>query len=220
MQAIATNTRKPKNWLTRDARHFQIVYLGGFLVYGIFALGWEIDWAKYLTLIGVSLLTQAVAISLTTKNYTSLKSALITALGLCLLLKANSLWVLAIAAILSIASKFLIRFNDKHLFNPANFGIILVILLTGDAWVSPGQWGSNVILLFMMGAAGLIVLLKVGRIDTSLAFLASFGGLLLLQNVVYKGWPLDHFFHSLTSGTLIIICLFYDYRSGYNAQCT
>lgn len=204
----ALQAQSPLKWLTRDARHFQIAYLGIFLLYGIFALGWEAQIAAYSVIISVALVTQAIAISLTTKNYTSLKSALITALGLCLLCKANSLFTLGFAASVAIASKFTLRYKGKHLFNPANFGIILAILLTGDAWVSPGQWGNEVILLFMMGAAALIVLLKVGRIDTSLAFLISFGGCLFIQNVVYKGWPLDHWLHSLSSGTLLLFAFF------------
>ena len=177
------------SFLTKDARHFQIFYLGGFLLYGILALGWQADLPAYLTIISSCLLVQALCIQLTTKNFTALKSALITALGLCLLCKANSLWTLAFASSVAISSKFLIRFNKKHLFNPANIGIIAAILLTGDAWVSPGQWGSHVVLLFMMGAAGLIILLKVGRIDTSLAFLVSFAGLLFIEQIIYKGWP-------------------------------
>lgn len=193
---------------TRDARHFQIAYLGTFLIFGIVALGWSANLPAYLVILGTALLSQTVGVALTGGRYDSLKSALITALGLCLLLKANELWVLGLAAFLAISSKFLIRVGDKHLFNPANFGIIAAILLTGGAWVSPGQWGNEVILLFLIGASGLIVLLKVGRLDTSIAFLASFGGLLFLQNVLYKGWPLDHLLHSLTTGTLLLFAFF------------
>lgn len=196
------------NAFTRDARHFQLAYLGTFLVFGILALGWKADLPAYLVILGTSLLSQLMWVALTGGRYDSIKSALITALGLCLLLKATALWVLALAAFLAISSKFLIRTGNKHLFNPANFGIIATIVLTGEAWVSPGQWGNAVILLFLMGASGLIVLLKVGRLDTSIAFLASFGGLLFLQNVLYKGWPIDHLLHSLTTGTLLLFAFF------------
>lgn len=198
----------PSLHFLKDARHFQIIYLGGFLLYGIFALGWEADLPSYFTLLSVCLGTQYAFLKFYKKDMTSLKSALITALGLCLLCKSGSFWVLAFAGVIAISSKFLIRYKGSHMFNPANIGIIAAIVLTGQAWVSPGQWGSDVVLLFMMGAAGLIVLLKVGRIDTSLAFLASFGGLLFIEQVLYKSWPLDHFFHSLSSGTLLLFTFF------------
>ncbi|MEM6803403.1 MAG: RnfABCDGE type electron transport complex subunit D [Bacteroidota bacterium] len=194
--------------LLKDARHFQIFYLGGFLLYGIFALGWKAELEAYGVLLGTALVCQFIFLIIYKQNLQSLKSAMITALGLCLLCKSSELWVLALAASIAISSKFLIRYKNSHLFNPANIGIIAAILLSGKAWVSPGQWGSDSILLFMMGAAGLIVLLKVGRIDTSLAFLLSFGALLFIEQIIYKSWPLDHFFHSLSSGTLLLFTFF------------
>ena len=100
--------------------------------------------------------------ALTTKNYQSWKSAAISALGLCLLLKVNLLSTAVIAAVVTIASKFLIRRGNKHIFNPANFGIIVTILLTENAWVSPGQWGSSFLLVGLIGIAGLMVLWRLG----------------------------------------------------------
>jgi Na+-transporting NADH:ubiquinone oxidoreductase subunit NqrB len=45
-----------------------------------------------------------------------------------------------LAGSLAISSKFLLQVEKKHFFNPANFGIIAALILTPDAWVSPGQW--------------------------------------------------------------------------------
>ncbi|MFK7922822.1 MAG: RnfABCDGE type electron transport complex subunit D [Bacteroidia bacterium] len=202
--------QRPLSWqsLTRDARHFQILYLGGFLVFGIMTLGWEVELMRYALLIGICLFSQLVWTRFTTQNYSSWKSAMITALGLCLLLKANQFWVLGLAGTIAISSKFLIRYKGKHLFNPANLGIIAAIALTGDAWISPGQWGNAAILLFLIGVTGSVVLFKVGRLDTCLSFIITFALLLFIQNVLYKGWPLDHWFHSLTNGSLLLFTFF------------
>lgn len=207
-------TRSPKqgfplaHFFNRDARHFQIAYLGGFLLFGIFALGWEAELLRYAVVLSVCLGTQLLWARFTNQRYSSWKSALITGLGLCLLLKANSFWTLGLAASLAISSKFLIRYQGKHLFNPANLGIILAIVLTGDAWISPGQWGNTAIFLFLIGVTGSVVLWKVGRLDTCLTFLATFGGLLLIQNVFYKGWPMDFWLHSMTNGSLLLFTFF------------
>ncbi len=144
----------------RDARHFQIVYLSLFLLYGILALGWEVDVWKYWTLIGTCLVVQVISARLSNISFHSLKSGMITALGLCLLLKSNSYSTLVLAGTVAIAAKFLIRYHGKHIFNPANIGIIVAVLFTDDAWISPGQWGSNAVLLYFFGAAALIVLLR------------------------------------------------------------
>lgn len=218
----------------RDARHFQIVYLSMFLIYGVLFLGWagQFDMAsglknllnpellKYIIIIGTAVGVQALYTWRTNKDWQSLKSALISSLGLCLLCKGNSMWTLSLAAFLAIGGKFLIRFKDKHIFNPANFGIVMAIIVTGlvhwisegsfvsDAWVSPGQWGDDMIYLFVLGALGAIVLLKVGRIETSIAFLGTFGGLVFLRDIVYQGWPMDHFWHTMTNGSLLLFTFF------------
>ena len=192
----------------KDARHFQIVYLSLFLVYGIFYLGWQADISAYGLVIGTCLGVQGIFIGLTGKSRSSLKSALITALGLCLLLKVNNPATLVFAASVAISSKFLIRVNQKHLFNPANIGIIAALAFSGDAWVSPGQWGNNALMVYFFGAAALMVLLKVGRIDTSLAFLATFAVLEYLRTVVFLGWGMDVLTHKLSSGTLLLFAFF------------
>ena len=136
------------------------------------------------------------------------KSALITSLGLCLLCKTGSLQTTLLAAALAIGSKFIIRFRGKHLFNPVNFGLIATSLITQDSWVSPGQWGSHLILLLVLGALGFIVLAKVQRWDAPLTFFIVFGGLMYANIVWYKGWDFGVFLHSITSGTLVLFAFY------------
>lgn len=207
-QTPTAGEKKSRKFWQRDPRDFQIVYLGSFLLYGLFGLGWEVEIWKYLAIILTAVGIQMIGTSLTTKRWDAWKSGLITALGLCLLLKANSPWTLAIAAAAAIAGKFVIRAKGKHIFNPANFGIIVALLFTGDAWVSPGQWGSSFILLYFFGAAALMMLLKVGRIDTSLAFLATFMGLEFIRSILWQGWPMDFWMHKMTNGSLLLFAFF------------
>jgi Na+-transporting NADH:ubiquinone oxidoreductase subunit NqrB len=113
-----------------------------------------------------------------------------------------------LAAFIAVASKFIIRKNNKHIFNPANIGIIGAILLTNEAWVSPGQWGSSTILLFVIGAAGLMMILKVGRLDTAVTFITIFGILQYLYVVTYLGWEPTVWAHKMSNGTLLLFAFF------------
>lgn len=191
-----------------DPRYFQILYLGSFLLYGVSYLGWDTALPKYLALFGAAVATQLAFSYFTTKKYSSIKSALITALGLCLLLKTGSIETAVLAAVIAISTKFILKVKNKHIFNPANIGIVTAILLSNDAWVSPGQWGSSVVLWFLVGAAGLMMILKVGRMDTSITFLAVFGGLLFLRQVVYLGWEPSVWLHQMSNGTLLLFAFF------------
>jgi len=216
--------------LFKDARITQIIFLGLFLLLGVSTRDWTIQTNLLLVVIGSCLITQWILSSvveygkqtdeysfadfnskfnilISPKVLTSLRSALITSLGLCLLLRSNSPQTMAIAGCLAISSKFLFRHHHKHFFNPANFGIIAALTLTNDAWVSPGQWGTDwwYILLFL-GLGG-VVLKQVGRWDTSIAFLLFYGGLEAVRNL-WLGWSWDVWQHQFMSGSLLLFALF------------
>ncbi len=192
----------------RDARNFQILFLSTFLLFGIWNLGWETDILKIGVILATGLAVQSIGIMWSGAPWHSLKSALITCLGLSLLFKANSYSTIALCVFLAIAGKFIIRFNGKHLYNPANFGIVLTILLTGDAWISPGQWGSSAVILFLVGSAGLMVVLRAGRLDTSIAFLGTLFFLEFCRTIVYQGWDYDFLMHKFTNGSLLLFTFF------------
>jgi len=195
-------------FLKRDGRHHQILYLLLFMGYGLTFLRWDTEAWKYGLTVATCLAVQAGFVALTGGKWSSLKSAFISSLSLCLMLKFNAWTTILVAAGLTIASKFAIRVRGKHVFNPTNFGIIACILLTGDAWISPGQWGSQALLMLFFGVTGFFVLFKVGRIDTGLTFLATFAVLTFIRSYFYLGWPIDHFWHTLSSGTLLLFAFF------------
>lgn len=137
----------------------------------------------------------------------SLRSAIITSLGLSLLLRTGSYTTAIAASLLAIASKFIFKIRNKHFFNPANFGIISVLIFTSDAWVSPGQWGEDWWYVLLFAGTGGTVLKKVGRWDTTVCFLSFYAVLEAIRNFTL-GWTWDIFWHRLTSGSLLLFALF------------
>lgn len=196
------------HWFVRDARHYQIFFLTAFLAYGILFLQWEWSPAVMAAAFSACFITQYLFIAFKTGDLLSLKSAMISSLSLCLLLKTNEPLVMALAGVLSIASKFVFRVDGKHFFNPTNFGIIAAMLLTGQAWISPGQWGSDGIQVFSFGLLGFVVLMRVKRLDIALTFFTVFCLLHFIRSVALIGWTADVFTHQLTSGTLLIFTFF------------
>ncbi len=195
-------------WFSSDGRHFQIVSQTIFLIYGFYYLSWDADWIKVLAAFSGTLIITGIAIFLGLAPRNSLKSGLVTGLGLSLLLKANSPWIFLLAGALAIAQKFLIRPGGKHLWNPANFGIVVVILITGNAWISPGQWGSGALLVFIIGTLGLAVLSKVRRLETGFTFLLVLAALEYSRSILYMGWDMEVWLHKMSSGSLWLFALF------------
>ena len=216
--------------LFQDIRDYQILFLSLFLFIGIGTRDWTIKPELIVVTIIISILTQWVLSIIQTRVIgnkskpenaipLSIRSPLITSLGLCLLLRADNWTTMALAAVCAIASKFVFKFGNKHFFNPANFGIITVLLLTPDAWVSPGQWGEEWFYGMLFVATGGMVLQRVGRWDTTAAFLSSYAALEAMRNI-WLGWAWDVYWHRLMSGSLLLFALFMvtDPRSIPNAR--
>ncbi len=205
MKAFSLNI---KSTFFQDARNFQILYLSAFLIFGIFKLHWELSAFKVFAIITTTSITQFAWIKINRGQLNSLKSGLITSLGICLILNSTSIYTLCLAGMLAISAKYLIRYKNKHLFNPANFGIIVTILIFNDAWISPGQWGSDALFLFVLTILGGIILHKIGRLETSIIFLGVLFLLEFSRTVLYQGWEMDVLMHKFSSGTLLLFSFF------------
>jgi hypothetical protein len=207
-----------QRYLAPDARWFQVLFQAFFLGYGLLFLHWNPDWPHYITSMTGCLAFSYFAESIRRREFPRLRgtggwrtwglSVLISAMSLCLLLKTGHVYTSLLAAFLTVASKYLLRFRGKHLFNPSVFGIAATLIITRDAWLSPGQWGNGVILFFLVLTLGTIVVTRVQKLDTSLAFLLTFGGLLYWRQVLVLGWPHDYFLHSISSGSLLLFSFF------------
>jgi len=220
--------------LRQDPRNYQILFLSLFLFLGIATRDWTLRPDLILVVIVTCLLTQWLAISVLENSkgkrlnllikkselldksdsdfinfskLASLKSAMITALGLSLLLRADHYTTMILAGSLAILSKFLLQVERKHFFNPANFGIIAALILTNDAWVSPGQWGDDGWYALLFLGTGGMVLKRVGRWDTTAAFLGTYALLEAIRNL-WLGWTWDVYCHRLMSGSLLLFALF------------
>ncbi len=196
--------KKPVFW--RDPRLFQIVSLSTLLLYGLLFLHFDISVWQIVITIGTAQLTQYAG----TRYFNLLafdpKSALISALSLCLLLRTNDLAVAALTALIAIGSKFIFRWNDKHVFNPTNLALV-IILASGLGWISPGQWGQIAWFGFLIACLGSLVVTRAARADVTLAFLTFYVGLLFTR-ALWLGDPLTIPLHQIESGALLIFSFF------------
>ena len=55
-------------------------------------------------------------------------------------------------------------------YNFTNGGLVAMLLLTDQVWVSPGQWGSVAVFAFLMACLGSIVVNRASRSDVTFAF--------------------------------------------------
>jgi enediyne biosynthesis protein E5 len=192
--------------LVADPRLYQIAVLASLLVYGLAGLDFEITLTRAALLLLTVLATQAVGDRIEGRP-PNLRSALISGLSLCLLVRTNRTDLAILAAVVTIAAKFVIRYRGKHIFNPTNGGIVAMLLLTDQVWVSPGQWGSVAFFAFLMACLGGLVVNRASRSDVTYAFIVFYGALLFGRSW-YLGEPFSIPFHRLESGALLLFTFF------------
>jgi Na+-transporting NADH:ubiquinone oxidoreductase subunit NqrB len=190
-----------------DPRLYQIASLASLLAYGLLVRGFEIEPARAALLLGASLATQLAATRLARLPAFEPKSALVSGLSLCLLLRTNSTGLAVLAAVVAIASKFLIRVRGKHVFNPTNLGLVATMAASGRVWASPGQWGSAAFLAFLIACAGGLVVNRAARSDVSYAFLLAWSAA-LFGRAAWLGDPLSIPLHQVQSGALLLFAFF------------
>ena len=195
-------------WLRADPRHGQIATLAALLGYGLVWLDFDLTVSQAVVTIGTALGVQALVDSWSGRLLVQgAKSALISSLSLCLLLRTDHLLLAGAAASVAVLSKVLIRIRDKHVFNPTNFALIVMLVTTDAVWVSPGQWGTSALLAFAFACAGLLVVHRATRSDVTLAFLASYAGLVVARSL-WLGEPLAIPLHRLESGAFLLFAFF------------
>lgn len=193
--------------LPRDPRWLQIAFLGSFVLVGLW-LGAVPLWEPVPTVLA-AVLTQMLCVRLRKLPSPGHLSPLITGLGLTLLVRSDLVWLPPAAAVLAIGSKFFVRWNGKHLFNPANLGLAASMLLTSHAWASPSQWGESAALTFWFVALGLAVVVRALRSDISFAFLGIWAAMKLARVLwLDSPHPFDVLEHQLATGSLIVFTFF------------
>ena len=189
-----------------DARYFQIGALSSLLLINFWRIDFGANPLASAVAIGSTLITQLICARLFGAPV-DLRSPLITGLSLSLLLRADALWLYGVAGAIAISSKFVLRLNGKHVFNPAGLAIVILLSTARGVWISPGQWGADVWFAALVACFAILVLSAARRADIAIFFLGSHAALLLAR-AIWLGDPLAIPLHQLESGSLLIFAFF------------
>jgi Na+-transporting NADH:ubiquinone oxidoreductase subunit NqrB len=191
----------------KDPRYYQIAVLSSLVIFGVVGLDFGIRWTNAFLIVCTALFVQYTGTHLKNLPHFDPLSPLITSLSLTLLFRTDFAALAMLAAAIAIGSKFLIRVNDKHIFNPANFAIVTLVLLSDHAWISSGQWGNAAIGAFALACLGFIVLTKARRSETTITFLLAYAAL-MFGRALWLGDPLSIPLHQMQNGALLIFAFF------------
>jgi Na+-translocating ferredoxin:NAD+ oxidoreductase RnfD subunit len=146
-----------------------------------------LEWYGIPTALAIlsSLALELILGRIATGRWPHLASAYISGISVGIIIRSTSVWPYILCALLSISSKYALRVHGRHLFNPSNLGVSLMLLLWPAA-VAPlsQQWGNDWPVLLIIWVLGCMILYRLGRLHITLTYVAAFVALSLLRSAV------------------------------------
>jgi Na+-translocating ferredoxin:NAD+ oxidoreductase RnfD subunit len=134
----------------------------------------SLNWTTGLAILSAILMEMVLGRWVTGK-WPHLASAYITGISVGIIIRSPELWPFIVCSFLSISSKYAIRYKGRHLFNPSNLGVTIMLLLVPTV-VAPlsQQLGNERWVIIIIGILGSLILYTLGRLHISLTYIAAF----------------------------------------------
>lgn len=147
-----------------------IVLLAGQVTFG-FLESWSRTVLAIVTAIGIEL---ALA-RLFTGTWPHLASAYISGISIGMLVRSPAVWPYALCSAISITSKYVLRVDGRHIWNPSNFGIVAMLVLASDTVASLSvQWGNTLLPMVVVWCFGSVIIHSLGRFHITATYVVSF----------------------------------------------
>ena len=187
MQTIAQSApqkpaAKPKRWLSLDNRFVPPLFITLILLAGHFSFGILESYQKTLLAIATSIVAELILGRVFFHQWPHLASAYITGISVGILLRSPAFWPYILCGLLAITSKYVLRVNGRHIWNPSNFGICAMLFLAADAVATLSiQWGNNLWAMLVIWLLGSAIILRLRRLHICAVYVVSFFALSLLR---------------------------------------
>lgn len=145
------------------------------LITGQLTFGFLESWSRTLLAIATSITVELLVVRLLFGRWPHLASAYVSGISVGILVRSPAFWPYALCAAISITSKYALRVRGRHIWNPTNFGIVMMLLLASDTVAGLSiQWGNNLLPMVFVWMFGAVILRMVGRLHITLTYVASF----------------------------------------------
>ena len=166
---------RPKKWWSLDNRYLPPLLITCILLTGHLSFGILESPVRTGLAIATAIVAELALGRITYGVWVHPASAYITGISVGILLRSPFLWPYFLCAFISILSKYVLRIGDKHLWNPSNLGVSLVLLLAPEtASLLSVQWGNVVAPMVIIWILGSVIVYRVGRFHLSATYVASF----------------------------------------------
>jgi enediyne biosynthesis protein E5 len=168
-----------------DNRFIPPVFITCILLAGQLSFGMLESYQKTLLAIATSIVTELILGRIFAGKWPHLASAYITGISVGILIRSPAFWPYALCGAISITSKYVLRVKDRHIWNPSNFGICVMLFLAYETVASLSiQWGNYLLPLIVIWVLGFLIVWRIRRIHITATYVVSFFALSLLRSAV------------------------------------
>ncbi len=168
-------TGSVKKFFSLENRYLAPGLITCILLVSQLAFGVLESWTRTLLAIVTCIACELVLGKLIVGKYPHLASAYISGISVGILIRSPFFWPYALCSALSILSKYVLRWQDRHLWNPSNFGVSAMLFLYAGA-VAPLsiQWGNSVWAMIVIWCLGALIISRLKRFHICLTYVLSF----------------------------------------------
>ncbi|HXC00554.1 MAG TPA: hypothetical protein VNU74_09140 [Terriglobales bacterium] len=157
-----------------------LILLAGHLSFGILE-----SYQKTLLAIVTSILLELVLGRIFFHKWVHPASAYITGISVGILVRSPAFWPYALCSAISITSKYVLRVKGRHIWNPSNFGISVMLFLAAETVASLSiQWGNYLWPMVVIWGLGSVTIWRLRRFHITGIYVVSFIAFALLRSVM------------------------------------
>src|SRR5213078_1384104 len=158
-----------------DNRYVAPLFITCILVLGHLSYGILESYKKTALAIGAAIIAELILGRIFFGKWLNLASAYITGISVGILVRSPAYWPYALCSVISIMSKYVLRVKGRHIWNPSNFGIAVLLFLAPETVaVLSIQWGNNLLPIVVIWTLGSIIIWRARRFHISATYVASF----------------------------------------------
>ncbi len=173
--AEAAATAPDRRRFQFDRRYLAPILITMVLLAGQISFGFLESWSRTVLAIVTSIVCEATLSRVFLGRWPHLASAYVTGISVGILVRSPEYWPYALCAALSIVSKYLIRVDGRHIYNPSNLGIVAMLVLASDTVAGLSvQWGNNMLPVLVVWFFGAFIIASVGRFHITVTYVVSF----------------------------------------------
>jgi enediyne biosynthesis protein E5 len=154
-----------------DKRYLAPILVTVVLLVGQLTFGFLESWPRALLAMSTAIGVELVLAKLFTGAWPHLASAYISGISVAMLVRSPAVWPYALCSAISITSKYVLRVDGRHIWNPSNFGIVAMLVLASDTVASLSvQWGNNLLPMIVVWCFGSVIIHSLGRFHITLTY--------------------------------------------------